>query len=845
MVQILGFAVGSNTLLDRDLDIFPLNQVQRTRPQKEKDLVGLQHWIKQRKADILSNFIPSSASRATPSTTTTTALTNIPKGFHKPTRHMLPEHMLRCNPKDPIVFKISSASEYYKTFFEIARDKQEVEWWTEKRRGESLLCIVGNVKANPLIDKVVELNFKEMYFSGQGNGLILNFADASVAVSFRGLFGATKCTFELWDWNIREDPPVNFQSALQARGALSNSIEWLKYMFESIDGDVGQMNALVAAFHYVEVRATNNKLSRMNNKVQMAKTKVDEAVFGPTGLQNIIQKELFTEDARKLCQDIDAAYDAARIAKFVECNSLHELKGLDFAQFIGKMQEVMPWTWAATFGCVSHRKFVRKDAIGISESRGQRFLYVVSMLRSKNSRNLMGIAKMVARGEKSMGAPQAASQLSKTLKVASCRKSIETEDHGMKATTTTAEATTATTTGTSNVATLMSSPSHHSSRSSSSSSKSSSSSSSSTTTTATTATRKTLMLVELEQLRSERMNLQRRCGIDWDNCISFLSNKTQTGGRSGELIDLSSRCHHTSRNPAFPQGTIWMGTGVTASQKYYQMSPSSGNCYKRHYIVQPLIGEGNLAPAVDPTSQITFSSNSFLFSVCSCSHLSSQPVTMTYINQVVPPRMQAPLDPNVTDDDEATTTMREDYSTMLFCKHLWAMASSSSKLDTATGAIDSAKHSKLTSLLQPFKDTIKLQQQYIAQLYEKCMPRPSEQKAGDPVDYLRMSGHDETKLEGGIKVFVEFAVEIGLLKMEVGDDGVDVLLPGDNMILKSIFLYGDCLTVRIFSVFLCMYQGLPTLIDQFLFYRLTTWNMLILFCWGRLLKKAMLVPMLQ
>jgi hypothetical protein len=225
MVQILGFAVGSNTLLDRDLDIFPLNQVQRTRPEKEQAVIGLQQWIKRRKEDILSNFIPSSASRATPSTTTTTALTNIPKGFHKPTRHMLPEHMLRCNPKDPIVFKISSASEYYKTFFEIARDKQEVEWWTEKRRGDSLLCIVGNVQANPLIGKVVEDNFRSMYFSGQGNGLILNFADASVAVSFRGLFGATKCTFELWDWNIREDPPVNFQSALQARGALSNSIE--------------------------------------------------------------------------------------------------------------------------------------------------------------------------------------------------------------------------------------------------------------------------------------------------------------------------------------------------------------------------------------------------------------------------------------------------------------------------------------------------------------------------------------------------------------------------------------------------------------------------------------------
>ena len=137
-VNILGTDVGNNTLLDRGLVIFPLLKVQRSRTDASKAVNDLQQWIRKRKEDILSNFIPKQTSSTSqpPTTTVETGLEklrNISNGFHKPPRHMLPEHMLRCQSEDPIVFKMATTEPYYKSFMKIATD-EPVEWWVETRR---------------------------------------------------------------------------------------------------------------------------------------------------------------------------------------------------------------------------------------------------------------------------------------------------------------------------------------------------------------------------------------------------------------------------------------------------------------------------------------------------------------------------------------------------------------------------------------------------------------------------------------------------------------------------------------------------------------------------------------
>ena len=96
------------------------------------------------------------------------------------------------------------------------------------------------------------------------------------------------------------------------------------------------------------------------------------------------------------------------------------------------------------------------------------------------------------------------------------------------------------------------------------------------------------------------------------------------------------------------------------------------------------------------------------------------------------------------------------------------------------------------------KRRLKLYEQEIANRHESSI-RPADQKGGDPIDYLRLSGHDETKLEGGVMVFIDFAVEIGLLQWDKKEDGTSCLEAGENMALKEIFLCGDCLTVSVHS----------------------------------------------
>ena len=765
-ISILGQTLVSGTLLNREHKVFNQKIPEYLNFEAiEKATKSLRVKMARWREDIQYNFVPresrkqTSERRTSSSESSNSSTSTIAASVSKPpTRRLLPEDSLKCASGDKLVLMIpvSKGNKDYVTFSDVATSHLSFnhQWWLSKRRNQQYLCIDATVATNPLLLKGgVEPDFENMFKTGPGNGIHVRFTSTHerIPLSFRSIWCGQ---VEVWDWNPRQEPRVNFNHVLADRNALSNSIWLVEHLMKEVDGDAFQMTALMNAVLSHQLRSTQQKLSREKNRTSskstLGKRKREDDDADYSAMSDAVHQELIGESTKQLIKRLENDAEVARVSKWKEWTNLKEMPHIDIGVWIADVKTSVPLAWDCTRGFVSARVQRRGDSDRYDEFDFRRFLVLIAMMRSRNSNNLIGLAKMVARAEAADGSTEKSRQLAQFLRISASQTAVRDEDYPKPA-----------------PAGMEGSPS----------ASTSSSSKSLKTPTAT--------MDDLEAMRRNRYKNERFLGIDWDNLIFFLSSKKQRDGTSGQMCDGTSRLVHRRRLPAFLKGSLWKYN--VDGDTYIQLCDAVGDCFHRTYTVI----KGTTLPPVageHPEQEVKFDGNSCDWNFISSKALDPQPINVTFIDQQVPRRMG----PDGSLAKTSPEKMRSDYTTMTFLKDLWTFCSDSTKLDDAVGAVDTPAHSQLTSLLHPLKMAIKEREKALSMKYEPNI-RPQEMQ-GDHYDALPLSGHDETKIEGSIQVFVEFAVEIGLLDW-VNIGGINTLQPGENMAFKEIFLYGDCLTI--------------------------------------------------